>query len=188
MAADTLVDTVPDADAHLIVQSLQGEAVAFQNLYHRHERRVRSALRNLCGDEGLDDLVQEVFIKVWRNLGSFRGDAAFSTWIFRIVHNVAMDCRRAYAVRRSGMQAVETAQGNEASLSSQTSEEQEIVKTLLGALDFEQRRVLVLVDLEGFSLQEVADIIGIPLGTVKSRLHYARATARKFLEGQGVKI
>jgi len=179
--------TTTDSDAELIARSLAGEADAFRDLYRKHEKRVRSVMRNLCGDNALDDHVQDVFVRVWKYLNGFRHDSNFSTWLFRIAHNVAMDCRKAHATQRSGILEIASEQAVAAQYHEKP-ENQELVKKMLESLSFEHRRVLVLVDLEEFSLQEVAAIAAIPLGTVKSRLHHARADARAFLQKQGWKL
>ncbi|NER79396.1 MAG: sigma-70 family RNA polymerase sigma factor [Leptolyngbya sp. SIO1D8] len=183
------MEETPPSDGELIQQCLQGHSAAFRDLYHRYQRQVRATLHQLCGAEGLDDLVQEVFLRTWKGLPRFRQSAQFSTWLYRITWNVATDCRRQKGKVRSQHQRLP----NLVDTSSQGPNlnqlhYQDLVQRGLHKLTLDHRAVLVLHDLEDLPQPEVAQILEIPLGTVKSRLHHARAAMRQFLQQEGVQL
>ncbi|AFY74027.1 RNA polymerase sigma factor, sigma-70 family [Synechococcus sp. PCC 7502] len=190
------LENQPESDNYLVRLCLQGHTHIFSQLYQRHQQKVRSTLYQLCGNDGLDDLVQEVFIRAWKGLAKFRQTAQFSTWLYRITWNVACDRRRSYAVSRS--RNVEVEDLNQLadihlSLVDKTSElsnmhYRDLVQKGLASLSLEHRTVVVMHDLEELSQKEIAEIINIPIGTVKSRLFHARGALRKFLESQGVEV
>ncbi|UXE63934.1 MAG: sigma-70 family RNA polymerase sigma factor [Woronichinia naegeliana WA131] len=178
-------------DQQLVIQSQQGDATAFRHLYQSYQSKVRSTLYQLCGNQNLDDLVQEVFLRVWKGLPRLRQTNYFSTWLYRITWNVANDERRQFA-----KQAM-TQGGDLAELETRLSRHQDspslmemhyqdLVRRGLQSLSFEHRTVLVLHDLEDLPQKEVAEILKLPTGTVKSRLFYARQAIRTFLHEQGV--
>jgi RNA polymerase sigma-70 factor (ECF subfamily) len=143
----------------------------------------------LCDASALDDLVQEVFLRAWRGLPKFRQTAQFSTWLYRIAWNVASDQRKAAAQGRSRLQVI----------SSQTQAQhddpgvmhlhyEDLVKRGLTSLSFDHRTILVLHDLEEVPQKDIAEMLEIPVGTVKSRLFHARAAMRQFLQKEGVQL
>lgn len=184
--------SVPDSelsDSYLAEQSILGDQQRFRQLYHRYHQKVRSTLYQLCGLSSLDDLVQEVFLRAWKGLPQLRKPSQFSTWLYRICWNVACDRRRQFAQERTF----------NTKLQSQNSEQfdapdlmqlhyQDLVQRGLAQLSLEHRAVIVLHDLEEVPQKEVAEILGIPLGTVKSRLFHARSAMRQFLQQQGVQL
>ncbi len=179
--------TEPDSDFDLVQQCLQGDPHRFRQLYQRHQQRIRSLLYQLCGPTHLDDLVQEVFLRAWKGLPKFRQTAKFSTWIYRIAWNVASDQRRTYAQSRTQIQTlarVTPIQQDEPSLLHL--HYQDLVQKGLDQLSVDHRTVLILHDLEGQPQKEIAEILQIPVGTVKSRLFHARAAIRQFLQAAGV--
>ncbi|MBE7380227.1 MAG: sigma-70 family RNA polymerase sigma factor [Leptolyngbya sp. SIO1E4] len=176
-------------DAELIQQCLRGQSTAFRALYRRYQGRVRATLHQLCGPDVLDDLVQEVFLRAWKGLPRFRQSAQFSTWLYRITWNVATDCRRHQGKVRShhqSLSALETRTSDSVNLNQL--HYQDLVQRGLQALSLDHRAVLILHDLEDLPQQTVASILDIPLGTVKSRLHHARAAMRQFLQQDGVQL
>jgi len=186
----------PESDNYLVGVCLQGHTQIFSQLYQRHQHKVRSTLYQLCGSDGLDDLVQEVFIRAWKGLAKFRQTAQFSTWLYRITWNVACDRRREFAKKRSRhVDVADLTQVADLSLStSERSSElnkmhyQDLVQRGLSSMSLDHSSVLVMHDLEELSQKEIAEIVDIPIGTVKSRLFHARAALRKFLESQGVEV
>lgn len=178
-----------------VVRSAAGDTRAFQCLYHRYRARVRGTLFQLCGAESLDDLEQDVFLRAWRGLPQFRHGSKFSTWLYRIVWNLAGDRRRQLARQRAERQA-ESIDDLAERLELPASQPdglvqlhyQDLVQRALAALSLEARAVVVLCDLEDLPQKEVAVILHLPLGTVKSRLFSARAQMRRFLEREGVKV
>jgi RNA polymerase sigma-70 factor (ECF subfamily) len=99
-ASSPVSSSQPESDDYLVQLCLQGNKQSFGKLYQRHQARVRSTLYQLCGADGLDDLVQDVFLRAWKGLGKFKHNAQFSTWLYRITWNVACDRRKAYAKAR----------------------------------------------------------------------------------------
>lgn len=162
--------------------------MSFRLLYRRHQDRVRSILFQLCGASHLDDLVQDVFLRAWKGLPKFRQSAKFSTWLYRITWNVASDQRRLYAQTRTQIQAlahVTPLHHNDPDVL--RLHYQELLQQALDQLSMEHRTVVILHDLEEQPQKEIAEILGIPVGTVKSRLHHARAAIRQYLQQTGVK-
>ncbi|MBF2029351.1 MAG: sigma-70 family RNA polymerase sigma factor [Oscillatoriales cyanobacterium C42_A2020_001] len=190
-----VVQTVSDGshsendDSRLVQQSLQGDTQSFRSLYRRHQQRVRAILYQLCDGSVLDDLVQEVFLRAWRGLPKFRQSAKFSTWLYRIAWNVAADYRQAAAKGRSQLQRLTTHTSTQQDAPDVMHlHYQDLVQRGLEHLSFDHRTVLVLHDLEEVPQKDIAEILEIPLGTVKSRLFHARAAMRQFLETEGVQL
>ncbi|EKQ68995.1 RNA polymerase, sigma subunit, ECF family [Leptolyngbyaceae cyanobacterium JSC-12] len=174
-------------DSELVQRSLQGDTQSFRLLYQRHQQRVRAILYQICDAFMLDDLVQEVFLRAWKGLPKFRQNAKFSTWLYRIAWNVASDHRQAAAKGRSQLQTLTIyASLHQESPDVMHLHYQDLVQRGLIHLSFDHRTVLVLHDLEEVPQKEIAEILEIPVGTVKSRLFHARAAMRQFLEKEGV--
>lgn len=182
-----------DTDAYLVKRCQEGNKQSFRQLYQRHQQRVRSTLYQLCGTSCLDDLVQEVFLRAWKGLPKLRETAHFSTWLYRISWNVASDRRRQFAVETRNFASLQQSATN--ALPSQQESPtlmhlhyEDLVQRGLQQLSFEHRAVLVLHDLEDVPQKEIANILSIPVGTVKSRLFHARTSMRQFLQKQGVQL
>lgn len=181
-----------ESDSELVRQCKLGNQQSFRQLYRRYQQRVRSTLYQLCGAEGLDDLVQEVFLRTWKGLPQLRQVSQFSTWLYRICWNVASDQRRRFAQQRafnSKLQADAEGMPLGNSNSTQTPDlmrlhYQDMIQRGLQQLSFEHRAVIVLHDLEDLPQKEVAEILGIALGTVKSRLFHGRMALRQYIEQQ----
>lgn len=188
-----------DPDLAIVQACLQGDPHGFKKLYQRHQQKVRSTLYQLCGSDGLDDLVQDVFLRAWKGLPKFRQSSQFATWLYRIAFNVASDRRKALAKMRSRHVSVEDEQlANLADDAIARNPEQQsgltqmhyqdIMQRGLAKLSEDHRAVLVLHDLEELPQKDIAEILSIPVGTVKSRLFHARSAIKKFLEAQGVEL
>lgn len=183
----------PEAELELVLQCQQGNQQSFRQLYRRYCGRVRSTLYQLCGSEALDDLVQEVFLRAWKGLPQLREPSQFSTWLYRICWNVASDRRRSLQKQRSFLSKLKIAQEGLFIHQSKHSHApdlmelhyQDIIQRGLQKLSFEHRAVLVLHDLEDLPQKEVAQILGISVGTVKSRLFHARMSLRRYIQQQG---
>jgi RNA polymerase sigma factor (sigma-70 family) len=178
------------ADELLVKRCIENnDRQSFQLLYRRHQARVRQIIYQLGDPISLDDLVQEVFLRAWKGLPKFRQSAQFSTWLYRIAWNVASDRRQTLAQDRSRLQTIAqniTTQYDDPDL--MQLHYQDVVQTGLSLLSEEHRAVLVLHDLEELPQKEVAEILKIPVGTVKSRLFHARSGMRKFLETTGIQV
>jgi RNA polymerase sigma-70 factor, ECF subfamily len=186
-------------EQELIFLCQQGDRDCFRLLYQRYQQRVRSTLYQLCGSALLDDLVQEVFLKAWKGLPKLKTAKYFSTWLYRISWNVATDQRRKLARGPEKTSLNEKAWEKEELDSTKfTNAEsapdlmqlhyQDLVQRGLSNLSFEHRAVLVLHDLEDLPQKQVAEVLNVPVGTVKSRLFHARNSLRDFLEQQGISL
>jgi RNA polymerase sigma factor (sigma-70 family) len=177
------------SDRQLVARCLQGDRQSFRVLYQRHQQRVRSMLYPLGDVALLDDLVQEVFLRAWKGLPKFRQTAQFSTWLYRIAWNVASDQRQAAAKQRNQLQAIaQVAPLHHEAKDVLQLHYQDLVQRGLAHLSLDHRTILVLHDLEDLPQAEIAAILEIPVGTVKSRLFNARAALRHFLHCQGVQL
>ncbi len=162
-------------DERLVSQFQSGEQGAFDELVERHRRRVYSLACRLVGQREADDLSQDVFLAAYRALPAFRGHSTFSTWIYRItVHICSHHLRR----RRLDMSELEEhypdgrREADPLHLALR-GELQEHVRRAIDALPYKLRLVIVLRDLHSLSYEEIAAVVGCPIGTVRSRLHYA---------------
>ena len=196
-AVDLEPETRVPTEAELILLCQQGDRDVFRLLYQRYQQRVRSTLYQLCGSSSLDDLVQEVFLKAWKGLPKLKTPKYFSTWLYRISWNVATDQRRKLAKGQEKTSLNEKSWEKEQSNSSKLLNSQsvpdlmqlhyqDLVQRGLSNLSFDHRAVLVLHDLEDLPQKQVAEILNVPVGTVKSRLFHARNSLKKFLEHQGI--
>ena len=181
------------SDAQLVSLARRGDRSSFDMLVERHYTLAyNTAYRMLDDVDSASDATQAAFVRAYKSLGSFRGRSAFSTWLYRIVCNVCLDLLRN---RRNDVVsldvAVESPDGTslhtipdvsaKPDLSAERSERQRCVHAALRRLSAEYRGVVVLFDLLGFSYDEIADILQIPLGTVKSRLNRARLALKDTL-------
>lgn len=167
----------------------------FQDIYRTFQPRIHRYLVRLVGEYEAEDLTQEVFLKVNQALGNFRGESKLSTWIYRIATNAAMDRLRSPSFRkRLSEKSMETCGGEvddedaltgEKTLSVEQQlflkEMNECLQNVIDKLPESYRPVLVLIELKGFSNKEVAEILGISLGTVKIRIHRARKKLKEEL-------
>ena len=159
-----------------------------------HEDRVYNVALRMSGNaEDAADLTQECFLRAFTSLRSFRGEAAFSTWLYRIAVNVCLDQLKRRARRREAEPRAEGGenadplagvadQGADVHASALRRERQEAVQAAISSLPEHQRTTLVLYDLEGFSYEQIAQLSGTSLGTVKSRLNRARLALKSRLE------
>jgi RNA polymerase sigma-70 factor (ECF subfamily) len=149
-----------------------------RTIFDEHARYVIRALRHLgISEADVEDVAQEVFVTVHRKLPEFEGRAKLRTWLYAICLRVASDHRRrAYVVRERATDSPPVDTGERSGMEPDTSaESRAFVQHLLGELDEDKRTVLVLYEIEGLTMREVADVVGCPLQTAYSRLHAARA-------------
>ena len=168
-------------EAELVRRCLAGDRAAFDTFYKTHQRMVAANLFRVLGDRSeLEDLVQEVFVIAFRGMSRFRGDAKLSTWLYRICVNVALGKLRQKTRRPPPILSAELPEPPAAD--SPDSPERlllrsEDVKRVYRALDRlspKKRLVLVMHEIEGLDIKDIAEIVGSPLVTVRTRLHYAR--------------
>jgi RNA polymerase sigma factor (sigma-70 family) len=186
MITQSTVD--PRSDAALILACQNGDREAFRGLYRRHQQFVRSMLQHLCDPSTLDDLVQEVFLRAWKGLGRMQQQSEFSTWLYRIAWNVGADYRRGMVQSRARQKQLSQMQTKPSSTAWQDLHYQDLVSRGLQSLRNEQAMLIVLNDLQELPQAEIASILEIPVGTVKSRLFYARAALRKFFNKEGISL
>lgn len=183
-------------DAVLVESARSGDMNAFSRLVLKYQDRVLNTCWRVCGrQEDAEDLAQETFLKAMESIGSFRQQSGFYTWLFRIAVNVSISHRRrraralklslhaddgqleAQAVRPAGRIA-----GQDPSARLTAMETQQLVADGLSGLDDDQRAIIVLRDVEGLDYQQISEVLELPVGTVKSRLHRARLELRDRLK------
>jgi RNA polymerase sigma-70 factor, ECF subfamily len=170
-----------DTDAVDATLAASGDAHAFERLYRGHLSRIFSLARRMLGDDDVDDVVQDVFVRAWQKLGTFRGEAAFGTWLHRLAVNVILGRRETLGIRRK--RHVEGELVLEMLPSRRTTPEMTLdFETAIGRLPDGAREVFVLHDVEGYRHEEIADMLGLATGTSKSQLHRARMALRRHLE------
>lgn len=181
-------------EASLARAAAEGDEVAFAEIVRRHQDRIYSVVATHCRDsEEAVDLVQEVFIKAYRRLESFRAGASLYTWLYRIAINTCIDAGRRRALRISpvplqdvglaGTFEPEDARvGSSPELAMLNNEMGRMLHAWIQALPEHLRRTILLSDIAGLSQEETARILGCPIGTVKSRLQRARCVLREGAE------
>jgi len=166
----------------LVTRAQHGDRGAFTELVRRHREGVINVVYRLCGDVHLaEDAAQEAFIRAWQHLPGYRPRSPFRNWVYRIATNAALDVlrREKETVDVDAVSLVSPGEGPEATLEGK--ERGERVRQAVLALPSASRAVLVLREYEGLSYREIADTLGIPVGTVMSRLNYARNRLRESL-------
>jgi RNA polymerase sigma-70 factor (ECF subfamily) len=141
---------------------------------------VHSLVRRLTGGREADELTQDVFVRAWQKLGSFRGDAAFGTWLHRLAVNVVIERLRADGVRRRRLHEGEDVFATLAAPSRAPHVRLDF-DAALATLPDGAREVFVLHDVEGYKHREIGDLLGISPGTSKAQLHRARMMLRRYL-------
>jgi len=179
------------ADAALVEAVRRGDAGSREALYHRFKRRVYALAVRIVGPVDAEEVAQEAFIRIFRGLPKFRGDAALGTWIYRLSVNAALSHRTRRAAPGSGVAAGAEDELPEADASRAEAPSGDAVlrSRLLRALwrlPVGYRTVVVLHDVEGLEHEEIAEVLGCHVGTSKSQLHKARARLRELLAADGI--
>ena len=180
------------SDAEIVQAVLDGDANAFEALVLRYQKKVYNTVLRLAGDcAEAEDLSQEGFLKIFKGLSSFRGESSFSTYIYRVAANTAIDAlrrREAPTVRLS----TENEEGEEFELALpdagplpveilESRERRQAIRAAIDALPEHHRAVIVLREMDGMSYQDIAQAMGLTEGTVKSRINRARGRLRQLL-------
>ena len=171
-----------ETELELITRAQQGDRRAFGELVRRHREGVINVVYRTCGDVNLaEDAAQEAFIRAWQHLPNYRPRSPFRNWVYRIATNVALDVlrRERETVDVDTLSLASSDEDPEAMV--ERGERGERVQQAVLALPPASRAVLVLREYEGLSYREIADTLGIPIGTVMSRLNYARNRLRESL-------
>jgi RNA polymerase sigma-70 factor (ECF subfamily) len=174
------------SDLELVRAAAAGDAAAFEQLYQQHYRRVYSlCLRMLSSTTQAEDLTQEVFLQVFRKLGSFRGDSAFTTWLHRLTVNQVL-----MHFRKRGVKLEHTSEEGDFTNVVDTPLQSTRRISMVDRLALEKaiaelppgyRTVFTLHDIEGYEHEEIAGMLGVSIGTSKSQLHKARMRLRELL-------
>jgi RNA polymerase sigma-70 factor, ECF subfamily len=178
LSAPTLrsMSAAPHSDDELLARHVDGDPDAFGELFDRHRDRLWGvALRTLGQPEDAADALQDALLSAYRGAAGFRGGSAVTTWLHRIVVNACLDLARRKAVRPTEPLLVDPASDRPARDTVTERETALAVMAALRTLPPEQAAAVVLVDIEGFPVNEVADMLDVPAGTVKSRCARARA-------------
>lgn len=185
----------------IIKKAISGDDGAFETLVRTYESFVYNvAYQSLKSQDDAFDVSQEVFIKVYKSLGSFRGDCKFSTWIYRVAQNVVKDFLRSKGNKLKTVSVYETdSDGEEHQLeivdestaadpiaSFEKKECATLVREAISRLSEEQRTVIVLRDMEGYTYEEIAEMLFLDMGTVKSRINRGRNAIKKFLSERNI--
>ena len=172
---------------HIIDRVKSGDKEAFGTLVKQHQQYAyHLAFRLLCNEEDAKDVVQDSFVKIWRNIGQFNPQTKFTTWMFKIVTNTAIDKLRYN--KRFETETLAGIQDNMGHLHDETpetllhqNETGRLIKALTGKLPEKQQLVFVLRDLQGLTTEEVSEVLNMPATSIKSNLHFARKVIRKKL-------
>jgi RNA polymerase sigma-70 factor (ECF subfamily) len=182
-------------DEELVARSIGGDADSFNELIHRWERPIYAlAYRQIGREEDARDVCQETFLRAFRALKGFRGQAKFSSWLYRIALNLCRDWMRRER-RTPVVQVLEDVDLIDLATAREPSESIEdrvarhdltrIVERAMALLPEEQRTAIVLKEYHGLTFQEIADLVGCPLSTVKTRLYQGLAVLRRELTRTG---
>lgn len=181
-------------EQELILQMQAGDEAAFEALVHLYEKKIYTLCRRMCpNEEDAQEAAQDAFLAAWRSIGSFRGESSFSTWLYRLATNACIDLLR--RSRRNGAGGV-SLDDEETALELvdpqplpqqelEKHETQRLIQEGLAALPEDYRRILLLREAEGLSFAEIAEVTGLELGTVKSRISRGRILLRNYLTASG---
>lgn len=176
----------PDPDLPLMRLIAAGDGGALNELYTRHGANILNYLTSYLNDrQQAEEVLQDVMLAVWNNAATFRGDSKVRTWLLTIARNRAINAQRRYAPR--WVELHENLHGNETSPIelAEAKSQQQILRDAIKSLPPFHQEILVLVFYHGLSGQEVADVLGVTVGTVKSRLHRAKDMLRRVLKSSG---
>lgn len=178
-------------DQNLIKRTLSGDTDAFDQLVLKHQDRLYRTLVHMLGSvHDARDVTQDAFLLAYQKLDTFRQEASFYSWLFRIAYHAAISRRRknrqihqSLEGRReqTGIDLPDRSPASDPTEHLNREEQQELVRTALNQLPPDYRDVLTLKELEGFSYDEIASILGCPIGTVRSRIHRGREELREKL-------
>ncbi|MEZ4316888.1 MAG: RNA polymerase sigma factor [Myxococcota bacterium] len=165
-----------------VARALEGDLQAFEGLYRDHVGRIHAVARRMCGSAAFaDEMTQEVFVRAWRKLHLFQGNARFSTWLHRLAVNAILD-----GMRREARVALPEGQAGEPEVEPPPNvrylhQGRMDLERAIAALPTKARQVFVLHDVEGFKHEEIAEMMGITAGTARGQLHRARQLLREAL-------
>ncbi len=180
-------------DSQIIAEVLNGDPAAFEQLVRKHQDRLFNTIFHLIRDrEEAEDVVQEALVKSYVKLSTFQGQSAFYTWLYRIAFNIALGKQRRKRTTTSVDEAREVRglepidDGERPGDRMEQAEQAQEVRRALDALNEQHRAILVLREMEGCCYEVISEVLDLPIGTVRSRLHRARIQLRQELE-QGMR-
>jgi RNA polymerase sigma-70 factor (ECF subfamily) len=182
---------VSEDDRRLIAECLSGRREAFGELVSRYQARLyNAAIRLVDNPEDAADVVQDAFLNAFQALPAFKGDAEFFTWLYRIAFNTAISLKRkkraAVSLDGSGPEAAlepdDPSEYIKPGAALERHEEERQLQDAMNRLSPEHREVIVLKEIEGLKYEDIAEILGVPIGTIRSRLHRARLELRELLQ------
>lgn len=182
------------ADEDLIALAEGGDAEAFAALYDRHSRAAYSLAYRMMGEkQAAEDLVQDVFLKVWRSTGSYRVErGSVRTWILSVLHNRGIDQIRSSASRRKTQDKIEASapksQPSEAFAETWRNTQRDQVRDALTSLPPEQLKILELAYFSGYTHVEIAEILDLPLGTVKGRMRLGLKKIKEYFNSRDIAV
>ena len=187
--------TASDTDQQLVQRTQRGDLRAFDLLVLKYQGRIAALVSRYVSDAGeVEDVTQEAFIKAYRALGKFRGDSAFYTWLYRIAANAAKNHLVAKGRRPGAHATIEDAEGfDEGGMLSESASPEalamggelaEVVESAWNALPDELKAALMLREFDGLSYDDIADVLGCPVGTVRSRIFRAREAVDQRMKEQ----
>ena len=167
----------------LVERAQRGEARAFEQVYRRTVDRVYAVCLRMCANaDEAAELVQDVYVRAWQRLTSFRGDSLFTTWLHRLTVNLVLQDRRSKGRRRARERSeADLEQYARAAVVAMPGTRVDLERAI-AALPTKAREVLVLRDVQGFKYEEIARMTGVSLGTVKAQIHRARGLVKEALE------
>jgi RNA polymerase sigma-70 factor (ECF subfamily) len=188
-----VVVNVSQDDATLIALCLSGDTSSFGVLVRRYQDRLYNSVYRLVDHpDDAQDVVQEAFLNAYQSLESFKGDALFFTWLYRIAFNTAISLKRKQRVTLSidasqdsdghGIDPHDPADDAHPGWAMEQAEQERKIHAALVRLSSEHRTVLVMKDMEGRKYEDMAELLDVPIGTIRSRLHRARLELRQLLE------
>jgi RNA polymerase sigma-70 factor (ECF subfamily) len=182
------------ADEDLISLVREQNSEAFAALYDRHSRAAYSLAYRMLGDrQAAEDLVQDVFLKIWRAAGSYRAErGSVRTWMLSIVHNRGIDHLRSTASRRRTQEKIEASapksQPSDAFAETWRNSQREQIREALSTLPAEQLKILELAYFSGYTHAEIADLLSLPLGTVKGRMRLGLRKIKAYFESHDAAV
>lgn len=178
----------------LIKRAQEGDVSAFEALVEEHQQRIFNLAYRMAGNpDDASDMSQEALIKIFRNIGKFKGESKFSTWIYRVATNTCLDemkklkRRQTYSLDseiemdEGGVKVEVEDTGPTPETSAETRELKGAINEAIAQLSEEHRQVIILRDINGFAYEEIAQVLSCSLGTVKSRVSRARKQLQKIL-------
>jgi RNA polymerase sigma-70 factor (ECF subfamily) len=179
-------------DQRLITECLKGRTAAFGELVSRYQDRLfNTVYRLLDNADDAQDVVQEAFLNAYLSLDSFKGDSLFFTWLYRIAINTAISLKRKQRVvismstcRENGgvAEPADASEYGRPGHALERAEEERRIQNALNRLSAEHRAVLIMKDMEGQKYENMAEVLQVPIGTIRSRLHRARVELRELLQ------